>query len=177
MKKGIDGAIQATVAIEENLKSLTVDEINKQSPKGLEPEVQEMSLKEKAKKEGARYIEPKRRLSPPLGKLPEKLQKQHKHDWEYVKGIYENYIIVGEAITFSLCLYAGDPDYMWEIPANVAVYVPRMIAKHLEEVQAYHTFKHIERPSHEWHTDSETHQLKVTGTHYRGKFRPIGAFS
>lgn len=176
MKKSIDSLIDQTVAVQENLKSMTVDEINAHAPK-VELEVQELSLKEKAKLEGVRYIEPKRRLSPPLGKLPEKLKAKHAHDWDYVKGIYENYIVVGEPITFSLCMYPGDADYMWEIPANVPVYVPRMIAKHLEEVQAYHTFNYIEKSSQDWRVNEETHQFKVTGTHYRGKFRPIGAFA
>lgn len=176
MKKSTESLVEQTVAVQDNLKSMTVDEINAQAPKA-EVVPQEISLKERAKLEGVRYIEPKRRLSPPLGKLPEKLKAKHAHDWEYVKGIYENYIVIGEPITFSLCMYPGDADYMWEIPANVPVYVPRMIAKHLEEVQAYHTFNYIEKSSNDWLVNEETHQFKVTGTHYRGKFRPIGAFA
>lgn len=177
MKKSTESLVDQTVKVQENLKTMTVDEINAQAPKAIEPVPQEMSLKERAKLEGVRYIEPKRRLSPPLGKLPDALKAKHKHDWEYVKGIYENYVVTGEPLTFNLCLYPGDADFMWEIPANVPVYVPRMVAKHLEEVQAYHTFEYLEKPQHDWRKDDETHAFKVTGTKYRGKFRPIGAFA
>lgn len=177
MKKTSETLVQAATDIKENLDSMSVDKINASAPKAIEPIPQEMSLKERAKLEGVRYIEPKRRLSPPLGKLPEKLKAKHAHDWEYVKGIYENYIVIGEPITFNLCMYPGDADYMWEVPANVPVYVPRMVAKHLEECQAYHTFNYVEKASQEWRANEETHQFKVTGTHYRGKFRPIGAFA
>jgi hypothetical protein len=52
-----------------------------------------------------------------------------------------------------------------------------MVAKHLEEVQKYHTFTYTEAPQTQWRADEFTHQFKVSGTHYRGKFRPIGAFS
>jgi hypothetical protein len=91
--------------------------------------------------------------------------------------MYENYVINGEPVTFGLCVYAGDADYLWEIPANVPVYVPRMVAKHLEEVQKYHTFTYLENPMNNLRPDDFTHQFRVDGTHYRGKFRAIGAFS
>lgn len=177
MKKTHESLINQVDGIQRSMNSLTVDEVNSTAPKAAEPEPQEMSLKERAKREGARYIEPKRRLSPPLGKLPEKQKAEHARDWEYVKGIYENYVVSGEPLTFNYVKYAGDADYMWEVPANTPVYVPRMIAKHLEDIQSYHTFDYIEKGSQYWHANEETHQFRVTGTHYRGKFRPIGAFA
>ena len=176
MKKQSESLIKGALEIQADLNSLTVDQINREAPKAIEQIPQEMSLKERAKLEGARYVEPKR-LSPPLGKLPESLKKEHNHAWEYVKGIYENYVVTGEPLTFSYSVYPGDADYMWTVPANVPVYVPRFIAKHLEECQAYHTFNYVEKNSSDWKTNDQTHQFKVTGTTYRGKFRPIGAFA
>jgi len=174
MKKETHELVKNAIGLQESMNALTIDEIDRQAPKA---EVKEMSIKERAKLENARYIEPKRRLSPPLGTLPEKQKKEHAHDWEYVKGIYENYVVNGEPLEFQLCLYAGDPDYLWEVPANVAIYVPRMVAKHLEEVQKYHKFTYLQVPDDKWRTDDFTHQFSVSETHYRGKFRPIGAFS
>jgi hypothetical protein len=168
--------VKSIGSLQESISTLTVDEINKKAPDA-EPEIQEMSLKERAKLENVRYIEPKRRLSPPLGTLPEKLKAEHKHAWEYVKGMYENYVINGEPITFSYCQYPGDADYMWEIPSNTPVYVPRMIAKHLEEIQKYHQFEYREKTNNSWRPDDFTHQFNVTATHYRGKFRALGAFA
>lgn len=175
--KSAESLVERTNSIQENLGTMTVDQINVSAPKAEEKAPQELSLKEIAKREGVRYIEPKCRITAPMGKCPESLKAKRDHDWEYVKGIYENYVVTGEPIKFTLCLYPGDPDYLWEVPANVPVYVPRMVAKHLEECQAYHSFNYVEKNSLDWKPDQETHQFKVTGTHYRGKFRPIGAFS
>ena len=111
MKKETQELVKATIGLQENMNTLTMDEIDRKAPTA---EVKEISIKEKAKLENARYIEPKRRLSPPLGKLPESQKKEHAHDWEYVKGMYENYVVNGESLTFGLCLYAGDPDLLWE---------------------------------------------------------------
>lgn len=159
---------------ETDLSHMTMDEVERKAPIE-EPEMQEESLEAVAAREGAYYIKPKRRLSPPLGKLPSKLKTAHKRDWEYVKGIYENFAVPGEALTFSLCLYPGDPDYLWEIPCNVVCYIPRMVAKHLENVQKYHTFNYRQRGG-ELRADEFTHNFEPTGTTYRGKFRPLEAF-
>lgn len=175
MKEQSKKVVKEVVKLQENLSTLTVDEVNAKAPV-YEPEPQKESLKERAKREGARYIEPTRRLSPPLGKLPEKLKADHARDWEYVKGIYENIVVAGEPLKFSYCKYAGDADYLWEIPANTPVYVPRFIAKHLENCQAYHTFDYVEKPQQFKTVDEYTDQFTVTGTQYRGKFRSMGAF-
>lgn len=174
MKKDIAKVAEATVALQENLNDLTVDKVDQ--TKGKEPEIQSISLENKFKADGFNYIKP-RRLSAPLGKLPKKLIKEHKRAWEYVTGIYENIDIPGEAIKFAYCEYSGDADYLWIIPCNVPVAVPRMIAHHLEEVQKYHKFVYRENVDHSLQADNFTHTFQVSGTHYRGKFRSIGAFA
>lgn len=177
--KNTEKLAKAAVEMQQDLSTLTVDRVEQLAPK-VDAEIQEESLENIAKREGIPYIKPKRRLSPPIGTLPEKQKHEHQRAWEYVKGIYENYVINGEPITFSLCLYPGDADFLWEIPCNIPVYVPRMVAKHLEEAQKYHTFSQIAAT-----TDPAPMSLgevdgmrwfRPTGTHYRGKFRPIGAF-
>jgi hypothetical protein len=181
MKNETAKLAQSVVETQAQMSTLTVDKVNELAGKSEEPTPQEESLENLAKSEGCPYIKPLRRLSPPLGTLPDKLKAEHKRAWEYVKGIYENYVINGEPIKFSLCLYPGDADYMWEIPTNIPVYVPRMVAKHLEECQKYHTFSQLAataEPVAMHSGDVESMRwFRPTGTHYRGKFRPIGAFS
>lgn len=181
MKKETEKLVKTTAGLQEDLNKLSVEEINRIAPSS-DPEPQARSLEEIAKSEGVLYIKPKRRLSPPLGSLdncknPEKIKKEHARDWEYVKGVYENFAVPGEPITFKLCLYPGDPDYLWEIPCNVPVYVPRMVAKHLEDCQIFHSFGYVERPANQWQPEGFTHNFQPIGTHYRGKFRALGAFS
>lgn len=171
-----ESLVKKTLEMHEDMNALTVDAIEKMAPKvEVEPQIK-LTAKQMAESEGALYIEPRRKL-PPFGKISEELKKKRDYDWEYVKGIYENYVVNGETLRFWYCIYPGDPDCEWEIPANRPVYVPRMIAKHLEECQKYHTFDYVERPGASWKKDDFTHAFTPTGTHYRGKFRPIGAFA
>lgn len=166
--------IEEVVDLTQDLNDLTVDKISSAAPKE-EPITQEMSLKERAKLEGALYIEGKK-VFPPIGTLPDKWKKEHDRDWEYVKGIYENNISPGESLSFAFCKWPGDWDMQFTIPCNIPVYVPRMIAEHLEKGLAYHTFDYRQRPDHQWRVDDFTHKFSVVGTKYRGMFRPIGAF-
>jgi len=167
--------VKQVVDLQEDLNALTVDTCN--SAPNVEPEIQtKLTAKQIADQNGYIYITPYRTL-PAMGKLPEKLKAQHARDWEYVAGIYENYIVNGEPLEFSLCIYPGDKDCQWRIPCNVPVYVPRMVARHLEEVQKYHKFDYIEKPGHLQRKDDYRERLTPIATQYRGKFRPIGAFA
>lgn len=176
MKKENDEVVvKKVLKMGEDLNALSVDKINEIAPT-IDDAPFEMSTKDKARMENIAYLEPKRTLKA-FGTLPEKLKKEHSHAWEYVKGIFENYLINGEHLTFWLSLFPGDPDCLWEIPANVPVYVPRHVAKHLEEVMKYHTFDFLQKPKDRWRPGDEMEYFSPVGTHYRGKFRAIGAFS
>jgi hypothetical protein len=185
MKKSSETIVKEVVEIQKDMNTLTVDKIRENAPEREDKEVQtQISKRELAKMEGIPYIEPIRKL-PPIGVLPEKWRKDHARDWEYVKGIFENEVCRGEPIRFSFSKWPGDPDCVWEVPANRPVYVPRMIAKHLSgekdeltgiQAMEYHSFNHLEKPSQIWQKDGETHQFTVTGTFSRGKFRALGAF-
>lgn len=177
MNKKTESLVKSVVELHEDMNALTVDKINNTAPAPQEIEPQtKLSMREIAKMENIPYCEPVRKLGA-FGTLPEKQKRDHERDWEYVKGIFENEVCRGEPIRFWFSKYAGDPDCMWEIPANRPVYVPRMIALHLETVMQYHTFDYIEKPSNIWRKDDFTHQFSTTGTFWRGKFRPIGAFA
>lgn len=170
---------EQVLSIEKNLSDLTTDKIEETEPvskETVESSNIKLTQKQIASDEGVRWIEPMHKAKA-FGKLPEKLKKQHAHDWEYVKGIYENNLAPGEGIKFSLSLYPGDPDCTWYIPSGVPVYVPRLVAKHLESVQKFHKFSYVENPSTQWSPDEFMDTFAATETLYRGKFRPIGAFA
>jgi hypothetical protein len=186
MKKDADKAVKEVMSLHKDMNEMTVDKVNDTAPSAKECEQQtKLSAREIASNENVKYIEPIRKLQP-FGHLPEKWKKDHAHDWEYVKGIFENEVSRGEPIRFTFSKWPGDPDCIWEIPSNVPVYVPRMIAKHLSgekdektgmQAMQYHTFEHIQKAESQLRKDDMTHQFSVTGTISRGKFRALGAFS
>lgn len=186
MSKKKEGLVESILELQKDMNELSIDKVNEMAPKPEENESKiKLTAKELASNEGIPYIEPRRRLSA-LGKLPDSMKKLREHDWEYVKGIFENEIVNGEPIKFWLCKWPGDPDCLWEVPANRPCYVPRMVAKHLSgekdqftgmQSMVYHKFDYREKPSHLWQPDQETHSFIPTGTSYRGRFRPLGAFS
>lgn len=169
------GLVESVLETQKDLNALTVDKINELAPEAEEVEPQ-LTMKEKAALENALYIEPRRKMKG-FGTLAEKQKKQHAHDWEYVKGIFENYVVNGEPLRFWHCIYPEDADCLWEIPCNVAVYVPRMIAKHLEEQMKYHKFEFVPISERNQGVDRFTDEFRPVTTTYRGKFRPIGAFA
>jgi len=183
IKKADVQLVESLIDTQKEMNSLTVDKIVDTAPKETETEMK-TDWKAVAQKEGIQYIEPVRKMQA-FGKLPDKWKSKHARDWEYVKGIFENQVNPNEPIKFTFCKWPGDPDCMWSIPANVPVYVPRMVAKLLSgekdedtgiQAMQYHEFKHIEKTPKLWQKDDFTNQFTVTGTHSRGKFRPIGAF-
>ena len=175
MMKKKEDLIQDVNTLTESMDKLTMDNVA-ETPVS-EPEIQtKLSNKELAEQMKLRYIEPKRKLAA-FGKLPDKLRKEHQHDWEYVKGIYENIEDIGSSIQFWYSKYPGDPDCLWDIPANVPVFVPRMIAKHLESAQTYHKFEYKEVPRANMNPGEFTHEFQPSLTIHRGKFRPIEAFA
>lgn len=178
--------VKDVLEMQHSMNALTQDKISETAPKEVEvaPQV-EISLKEIARREGIPYIEPIRKFQA-FGTLKPEWKAKRDHDWQYVKGMWENEIIKGEGIKFTFSKWPGDPDCMWEIPANKPVYVPRMIAKLLSgekdedtgyEVLKYHSFDHVQKSEQYWQKDEFTHQFCATGTYSRGRFRAIGAFS
>lgn len=166
--------VEKVIENQKDMNALSVDKINE--TKVVEPApITELTSKQRASNEGVQYIEPLRKLKS-FGILPEKLRAEHKRGWEYVKGILENFEVNTEPVRFWFSWYPGDADSLWEVPCNKPVYVPRIIAKHLESVSKYHTFGYVEKASQAWRADDFTHNFAAVGVHYRSKFRPIEAF-
>ncbi len=176
-------AVESVLELQSSMNELTVDKVLADAPKVEETELK-IDYKDIAKREGIRYIEPYKK-HPPIGTLPAKWKIMHARDWEYVKGVFENYESAGESFKFTFCKWPGDPDCHWEVPAGIPVYVPRMIAKLLSgekdeqtgiKAMEYHQFGHQPLPSSSLRPMSEMEQLAVLSTSCRGKFRALGAF-
>lgn len=189
MKKETEKLVKDVANLQPSMSSLTVDKINEKAPNPEPISEIKISLKERAKLEGALWLEPKKKLQP-FGKLNPNWERQHAYDWEYVAGMFQPEVIGGKPSNEPKCFWfskwAGDPDCLWEVPVNRKVYLPRMIALYLSgekdtatgmESMKYHTFDYIQRPEPYWRSDEFTHQFQPTGTHYRGRFVPIGVFS
>jgi len=167
--------VENMIENQRNLNEFNQERVNEVAPKPIESEPQELTLKQIAKNENVQYIEPKKQIKG-LGILPDSLKKEHAFMWEYVKGIFENRAIVGETLKFWLKLYPGDPDCLWEIPANRPVYVPRMVAKTIDETMIYHKFDYIQKDTSRMAKNNFAEEFSVVETVRRGEFRPIGAF-
>jgi hypothetical protein len=173
---------------QEQMNALTVDKVAELAPAPVETVDVKALMREKAKQEGALFLEPKRKLQS-VGKLAEKDRKMHAHDWEYVCGIFQPEVTGSRPSTepyeFWFAKWPGDPDCLWSIPVNRKVYVPRMIALHLSgeketftgiETMKYHTFDYLQKPESHWRPDDFTHQFSPITTIYRGRFIAAGAF-
>ncbi len=178
--------VEQVIGIQEQMNTLTQDRVNEIAPKAELAELP-ISIKERAKLEGAYYIEPNKKM-PPFGKLDSKHQKERDRDWEYVCGIFQPDATGGYGATeskkFWFCKWAGDSDCLWEIPLNVKCYVPRMIAVHLSgekqstgmEAMKFHKFDYKMKSKIENIFGEHTHGFSPIATHYTGRFVPLGAF-
>lgn len=188
MKKETEKLVRETASMSSGMSTLTVDKVNEIAPEAAETEIK-LSVKERAKLENIRYIEPKRVLQA-IGKLKPEWKKIRDYDWEYVKGMFQGEVINGvtslEPKSFWFAKWPGDQDTFWEIPVGVPVYVPRMIAIYLSgerekdtgmESMKYHTFDYLQRPESHLRKDDFTHQFSPVSTVYRGRFVPMGVFS
>lgn len=187
MKKETLDLVKNVASMNASMTELTMDKISEKAPDA-EPSEIKLSTREIAKSEGCLYIEPKRKL-PAIGALKPEWKSRHARDWEYVKGMFQSEVVNGhssrEPKKFWFAKWGGDPDCLWEVPVNTPVYLPRMIAHYLSgmkdedtglESMKFHTFDYVERPQQIQRPDEYTHEFQVTGTHYRGRFVPLGVF-
>ena len=100
----------------------------------------------------ATRLQPIRRIKT-KPKPDSKCDEEKKHAWEYVTGVFENKVLIGEGISFWLKLYPGDDYCEWHVPANVPVSLPRHVANHLAKNLKYCTFKFKEKAPTQWRPD------------------------
>lgn len=166
--KGLENLEKTT----EEMKNLTVDEINKAPLTEVEPQTK-MS-KEEVEHYDAPVIKPTRSF-PAHSKPSSKEKKERERGWELVKCIAENVEIYGEKIEFWLNKYLGDPTHFWEIPVNKPIYLPRFVAEHLA-TRTYHRFKMVDRSGRSFMEGSSSGEesLVVRETLARVTCKPAG---
>ena len=149
---------------DEQVKTLTQDEMNKAPMEDAEPQTKISSKQFNEAPEI--YLKPTRTIDPPChpktGKridvFNEKFRKQYEFDKKYVRFIAENLEIIGEVITLWTRPYPGVPAEMWEVPTNKPIWGPRYLAEQIKR-KCYHVLT------------MEDH--KVTGADHTGTY--IGA--
>lgn len=128
----------------------------------------ETKVASKDKKNSIR-LQPIRRIKT-RGKPNPKTEDDRKHGWEYVTGVFENKVLIGEGISFWLCVYPGDDYCEWHVPANVPVELPRHVANHLAKNLKYCTFKFKEKAPSQWRPDDFADTFVVDQVLRRGTF-------
>lgn len=133
-QKQLDKAEEHFEAFDAQVKSLTLDHMNKAPVLELEPQTK-LSSRE-ANKADAIHLKPLRSIN---SKEPfnEKYRAEHTEAWKYVRCIVENNEIIGEAIELWTKRFAGDSAHFWRVPVNKPIYLPRHLAQRLSECK-YH---------------------------------------
>jgi hypothetical protein len=129
-------------ALQDQMKTLTVDESSKAALREEEP--QSCLSRREIKQSNAPMIKPSKSF-PARGKPIAKLEAEHKRAWEYVTVIAENKEVLGEMIEFWLSKFPQDPINYWQLPVNVAIQVPYHVAEHIAKNCQYTVYKMADR--------------------------------
>lgn len=150
-QRELDKAEAQFDAFDKNVKELTVDAMNYAPKQELEPQTKLSQREIDDSKEI--YLKPKRTYPPGIHpktgereKFNERFRDEYNYKREYVSFIAENVEIIGETIKLSLKKFPGTSIEDWEVPVNVPVKGPRMLAERLTEC-GYHVLKMEDRPT------------------------------
>jgi len=128
----LDKADQQFEAFEDQIKSLTLDEMNKAPVLEQEPQTK-LSQNEIARAKDI-YLKPRRSIQS-QEKFNEKFRESYNFDKEYVHFTAENKELIGENVELWTKPYAGMPAEEWEVPVNKPVWGPRYLAEQLRRCQ------------------------------------------
>ncbi len=164
-------------AFDENVKNLNMDSMAHAPTHELEPQTK-ISQRDLDKTKPL-YLKPKRTYPPGVHpktgereKFNEKFREEYNYKREYVEFIAENVEILGESIKLSLKKFPGTPIEDWEIPVNVPVMAPRMLAERLTECN-YHVLKMEDRVTHTEGVGAFTGQMVAKSKVQRIDARPV----
>jgi hypothetical protein len=129
-------------AFEENIKELTVDNMNRAPIQDVEPQTK-LSQKELEKSKEV-YLKPIRAISS-KEKFNEKFMTEYTFAKEYVRFICENREIIGEKIDLWTKPFPGMPAEEWMVPVNTPVWGPRYLAEQLRR-KYYHRLIMEDKP-------------------------------
>lgn len=132
--KQLDEAAVKIDSFEDNLKKLTMDEMNK-SPK-LEEEAQTKLSQKEINNSKEIHLKPIRTIMP-ADKFNEKFRKDWEFDKETVQFIAEHKECIGQTLEIWTRPYGGVPAQEWAVPANKPVWGPRYLAEQIKR-KGYH---------------------------------------
>lgn len=127
LSKDLEVASQNLDAFENQVKSLTMDEMNKVPVKQEEPQTK-LSNREVAKSDGI-YLKPDRSISC-KEKFNEAYRDEYNYRKEYVRFIAENREVGGEVEAWTRP-FPGLPAEFWKVPTNKVVVGPRYLAERI----------------------------------------------
>jgi hypothetical protein len=130
----LDKAEKQFEAFDENVKSLTMDRMNKAPTQEVEPQTK-ISQSDLQKSKDI-YLKPHRAISG-REKFNENYRKDYEFSKEYVHFIAENKEIFGETLELWTKPYAGIPAEEWKVPTNKPVWGPRYLAEQIKK-KKYH---------------------------------------
>lgn len=133
-EKELEKAQDQFDTFEQNIKDLTLDNMNRASKEEVEPQTK-LSQNELARAKEI-YLKPKRSIGS-KEKFNEKFRDAYNFDKEYVHFIAENKEIIGESIDLWTKPYAGVPAEEWSVPVNKPVWGPRYLAEQIRRC-SYH---------------------------------------
>jgi hypothetical protein len=135
-KRELDSAEAQFKEFDDNIKSLTMDRMNKAPKEETAPQTE---LSQKAiEKSTDIYLKPVRTIGRGAkDKFNEKFREAYNFDKEYVHFVAENKEIIGDTIDMWTGPYPGMSVEQWQIPVNTPVWAPRYVAEQIKR-KSYH---------------------------------------
>lgn len=135
-QKDLEKADQQFQAFDDQVKQLTLDNMN-QVPV-LEMEPQTRIAQRDMDKQRDIYLKPMKRIGPGhKEKFNEKFRDEYNFQKEYVQFIAENKEIIGEHIELWTKPFGGMDTEFWQVPPNKPVWGPRYLAEKIKKCK-YH---------------------------------------
>jgi hypothetical protein len=120
---------------DEQVKSLTLDQMNKSSIEEVE---QQTKVSNREAKSNLTYLKPARSIS-----SREQFNEKYRSQWEeakkYVAALCENNEQIGEMVEVWTKPFAGLPAEFWQVPTNKPLMMPKHLAEQLAS-RFYHRF-------------------------------------
>lgn len=143
-QRQLDEAEKKFEAFNEQVKSLTQDQMNAAKKEDVEPQTK-LSQKEIEESKDL-YLKPTKTFMC-RAKFNERFREDYNFAKEYVHFIAENREILGEAVEFWTKPFAGVPYEFWKVPVNKPIWAPRYVAERVKGC-SYHRLKMEESIHH-----------------------------
>lgn len=158
---------------EETVSKLSLDDMNKAPIQ--ETEGQTKISQKEARNSNDVYLKPVKSIY--TMEAPAKWQEATRaRAWERVKVVAENKSLKGDAIELWTKRFKGDNADFWIVPVNVPIWIPRLLARQIEEDCKYHEIKMMPDDNMVPKTDTYAimQDVKVEATTKRFSCKEVG---